>query len=157
MSSTPLQSLRISEALDALETRPDGLTRQEAEERMAAYGPNSIAEPPVAPHWRRLLSYVTHPMALLLWAAGLLATVGGRPSLGIVIWVVVLVNGGFSFWREYQAEQAVSTLRRLLPSFARVIRDGAEVKIPSCDLVPGDILVLAEAFDTPRHPAKKPR
>jgi hypothetical protein len=37
-------------------------------------------------------------MALLLWAAGGLAILGGHPTLGIIIWIVVLVNGGFSFW-----------------------------------------------------------
>ncbi len=116
---------------------------------MALYGRNALAEPPAVPHWRRLAGYVTHPMALLLWAAGVLTILGGRPLLGLLIGVVVVVNGAFSFWGEYRAERAVNALKQLLPAFARVQRDGAEVMLPANDLVPGDVLVLAEGDNVP--------
>ncbi len=62
---------------------------------------------------------------------------------------MVLINAAFSFWREYRAEQAISTLHRLLPTYARVIRAGIETLIQASELVPGDILVLAEGDNIP--------
>ena len=83
-------------------------------------------------------------MALLLWVAGAIALWLGEPTLGVIIWIVVLVNAAFSYWREHRAEQATAALEHLPPSYARVIRDGVEVKAAAPDLVPGDLLVLAE-------------
>ncbi len=88
-------------------------------------------------------------MALLLWAAGLLAFVSRESGLGVFIWVVVLVNGFFSVWREYQAERAVAALSRLMPTYARVLRAGEEVQVLASELVPGDLLVLAEGDNIP--------
>lgn len=88
-------------------------------------------------------------MALLLWLAGVIAFWLGEPTLGIIIWIVVVVNAVFSYWREYRAEQATAALQHLLPNFARVIRDGAEVKVATSELVAGDILVLAEGDNIP--------
>jgi Ca2+-transporting ATPase len=64
--------------------------------------------------------------------------------LALIIWSIIVVNTGFSFWREYRAEQAIEKLREILPSFAHVIRGGVEIYLPASDVVPGDILVLAE-------------
>ncbi len=64
--------------------------------------------------------------------------------LALIIWSIIVVNTGFSFWREYRAEQAIEKLREILPSFAHVIREGVESYIPSSEVVPGDVLVLAE-------------
>jgi P-type E1-E2 ATPase len=66
------------------------------------------------------------------------------PELGIAIWIVNLINGVFSFWQEYQAEKATDALRRLLPRYARVRRDGNEERVRAEDLVPGDVILLAE-------------
>jgi len=62
---------------------------------------------------------------------------------------VVVVNAGFSFWQEYRAERAVVILKQLLPAYARVIRAGLEEKIPAAEVVPGDVLVLAEGDNIP--------
>ena len=88
-------------------------------------------------------------MALLLLGAGLAAVVDGRFGLSLVIWIVVLLNALFSFWQEYRAEQAIAELKQLLPVYARVLRANAEVKIPASEVVPGDILVLAEGDNIP--------
>ena len=148
-TSQPLFTLRKGEVFEALETSPQGLTAEEAEARRGLYGRNVLAAPAAPPAWRSLLLYATHPMALLLWAAGLAALLIGRSGLGLVIWAVVLVNAGFSFWRERRAGQAVAALSRLLPSYARVVRDGHELRLPAAELVPGDVLALAEGDSIP--------
>ena len=149
MTSLPLYSLRVFEVLAALETSLDGLACEEAQARLSTYGRNVISEPPGIPLYRKLIGHATHLMALLLWVAGAIAILGGHAGLGLVIWIVVVVNAGFSFWQEHRAEQAVATLARLLPAHARVIRGGEEIEIPAAELVPGDLLVLAEGDNVP--------
>jgi magnesium-transporting ATPase (P-type) len=149
MVSEPIFSLPISEAYSALETSPNGLNSADVEARRSLYGSNQLSEPPREPEWRKFLSFTTHPMALLLWVAGAIALWLHEPTLGVIIWIVVLVNAAFSYWREHRAEQATAALQHLLPSYARVIRDGVEVKVASSDLVAGDLLVLAEGDNIP--------
>jgi magnesium-transporting ATPase (P-type) len=83
-------------------------------------------------------------MAMLLWAAGAVAFVVQLPQLGIAIWMVNLINGVFSFVQEYRAERATAALRRLLPTYVRALRNGQELRIPAEEVVPGDVMLLAE-------------
>ena len=129
MASEPIYSLPVSEAFRALETSPNGLDTSDVEARRSLYGSNQLSEPLREPTWRKFLGFTTHPMALLLWVAGVIALGLGEPTLGIIIWIVVLVNAAFSYWREHRAEEATAALQHLMPSYARVIRDGVEVKV----------------------------
>lgn len=149
MTTRPIHSLRPHEVYAHLATSPHGLSSEEAAARLSLYGQNALAEPEAPPAWPNLLGHLTHLMALVLWAAGLLAILSGDPTLGVVIWVVVLVNGGFSYWQEYRAHQALRALRALLPAYARVLRDGKELHLSVYDVVPGDVLLLGEGDNVP--------
>jgi P-type Ca2+ transporter type 2C len=149
MTFLPLQSLRKQEVFEVLQTSPDGLAQEEIQTRLSLYGRNVLEEPQAQSSVKKWFQYTTHPMALLLWGAGLAAIGIGHPDLGIVIWALVLINAAFSFWREYRAGQAVEVLKNLLPTYARVIRAGQEKKIQSIEIVPGDILILAEGDNVP--------
>ncbi len=149
MSSQPIYALRRAEVFDSLETAPEGLTQTEAAARLELYGRNALAEPPQPPAWKKWLRAVSHPAALLLWGMGALTLLGGKPSLAVVIWGVVLINGTFSFAREYWAGRSISRLKDLLPQHARVLRDGQDRMIPTEELAPGDVLSLAEGDRVP--------
>jgi Ca2+-transporting ATPase len=150
MSSASIHSLRPTDVYTALETSPEGLSAAEAGSRLALYGTNHLhVIKPVSLEYQRLLAQFSHPMAILLLIAGLAAVIGGRWILGIVIWVVVLVNAVFSFRQESRAERAISSLEKLLPDYARVLREGAESSLAAKEIVPGDILVLAEGDNIP--------
>lgn len=149
MDTVPIYGLRVVDVYRALETTSKGLTPEEAEARLSLYGRNLLSQPPRPPAWSRFLPHLTHPMALLLWGAGMAACIAGEIALGIVIWCVVVINAGFSFWREYRAEQAISALHNLLPAYARLIRDGEEISIIASQVAPGDVLVLAEGDNIP--------
>jgi len=142
--STPIFSLRVPEVCEALETSSTGLSNAEAGARLLLYGHNILSKQKKEPVWEKLLQEFVHPPALVLLIVGLAALFQRDMVLAIIIWSIIVVNTGFSFWREYRAEQAVEKLREILPSFAHVIREGVESYIPSSDVVPGDILVLAE-------------
>jgi magnesium-transporting ATPase (P-type) len=119
------------------------LTDDEAEARRRLLGPNRV------PTTRRRARFAalapgTHLMALLLWGGGAIALVAGLPALGVAIWLVNLVNGGFAAWQERRAERAAAALRALLPPRARVVRGGVERIVDAELLVPGDLIALTE-------------
>jgi Ca2+-transporting ATPase len=149
MSITPVFNLRVSEVYEALDTSANGLTTAEAEARLSLYGHNLLSQQKRTPVWERLASEFVHPPALVLLFVGLAILIQGDIVLAGIIWSIIFVNTGFSFWREYRAEQAIEKLREILPSYAHIIREGIESYIPSSQIVPGDVLVLAEGDNIP--------
>jgi Ca2+-transporting ATPase len=147
--STPIYSLRVPEVCEALETSFAGLSNAEAESRLALYGHNILSKQQKETIWEKLLRELVHPSTLVLLIVGLAALSQRDGVLTLIIWSIIVVNMGFSFWREYRAEQAIEKLREILPSFAHVIREGIERYIPSSDVVPGDVLILAEGDNIP--------
>ncbi len=136
--------LDIAELYIALGTRSDGLTQAEAAERLKQTGRNEIRRIKGKPLIVKFLANFIHLMAILLWVGGIAALIAQMPQLAIAVWAVNLINGVFSFWQEFRAEKATEALRKLLPTYARVLREGAEQRIPAEELVPGDIILLAE-------------
>lgn len=149
MKSSPIYGLRVSEVFQVFETSINGLTTAQAEERLLLYGKNLLSEEKPTPKFLKFIRYTSHPMAILLWISGFLSFIVSQPLLGVVIWLLVIVNAGFSFWQDYRTEQAMASLKNILPETARVIRDGVEVKISASDLVPGDLLILSEGDNIP--------
>ena len=144
----PLASIDPEERVDLLlrhlGTRLSGLEGREAARRLVQYGPNEITRSEGPGRWRELARQFTHPLALLLWAAAVLAFVGGIPALAVAIIAVIVLNAVFAFAQEVQAERATEALREFLPPTARVRRDGAVRELPATGLVPGDVVELAE-------------
>ncbi|MFI0447503.1 cation-translocating P-type ATPase [Actinomadura sp. 6N118] len=119
-----------------------GLTSGEAAARLRRDGPNVLpAERPPSP-LISLAKQMVHFFALLLWAAAVLAYMGGLPQLAVAIAIVVVVNGVFAFAQKYRAERAGRRLRELLPARAAVRRDDHRTVIDTTDLVVGDVVLL---------------
>ena len=129
---------------EELETSPSGLSEIEANNRLKKYGLNKIEELKKTPLIKIFLANFYHVLALLLWAASILAFISGNPQLGFAIIAVIIINAIFSFWQEYEAEKATEALKKILPTHAKVVRNGKEIEILAEKLVPGDILVLEE-------------
>lgn len=139
-----IYKLPSSEVYSELETSKRGLSTEEVEKRLEKYGANQIEEIKKTPIIYEFLANLYQLLALLLWAASILAFISGTPQLGLAIIAVIIINAIFSFWQEYQAEKAIEALKRILPTTAKVIRDGKESEILSSQLVPGDIMILEE-------------
>lgn len=143
-TSESIHTISIPAVYEALKTRPQGLTQAEAEERLRHFGRNAIREVKGKPLYLKFLANFTHLMAILLWVGGLVAFIAQMPQLGIAVWMVNVINGAFSFWQEYRAEKATEALRQLLPHYVRMLRDAEEQRILAEELVPGDVMLLAE-------------
>lgn len=132
-----------------IDSSKSGLTDQEAQKRMEKYGKNVIATTQRQSMLKTFLTNFTSMMAILLWIAGFIALLTGTPELGIAIWLVNIINGVFSFWQQYRAQQATSALQKLLPSYVKVVRNGQSNKILASELVPGDIVTLNSGDNIP--------
>jgi len=144
ISPRTIYSLPPKEIYSVLSTREYGLTADEAQTRLTQYGPNKLAEAKKKSPLIKLLKNFTHLMAILLWVGGIVGIIAKMPQLTIAIWMVNVINGAFSFWQEYRAEKATEALKKLLPTYARILRDGNEQKIQTEELVPGDVVLLSE-------------
>ena len=143
-----------SDALDPTETVElllrdpktgrDGLSSREAQRRLVQFGPNELSRRGGRRWPRELARQFTHPLALLLVAAAGLAWVAGIVAVALAIVAVILINAGFAFVQEMQAERAVEALAQFLPPHATVIRDGHHQVVEAHELVPGDVFIIEE-------------
>lgn len=135
------------EILAAWNTRElEGLRGEEIAVRRGQHGWNRIEQKAGVPAWLRLFRQFHQPLIyILLAAAGVTLFLGEHVESG-VIFGVVLVNAIVGALQEGKAERAIASLARMTVVEATVRRDGKERKIPSEELVPGD-LVLLEAGD----------
>ncbi|WP_322859621.1 cation-translocating P-type ATPase [Mycobacterium europaeum] len=128
-----------------------GLTATEAARRLVIVGANDIESVPPPPAYRRLLVQFRSPLIYLLLAA-LVASLavwavegaGGWPVDAVVIAVILVLNALLGYAQEARAERAVSALARMAATSATVIRGGARDTVPASEVVPGDVLLLAE-------------
>ena len=140
----PIWTLTADQVYETLSTSVQGLSEVETALRIKHYGFNELPEPARRSLLLRFTDQLTHFMALLLWVAGILAFISGTPELGWAIWAVIWINAGFSFWQEFQAEQALAALNKMLPTRAKVYRVGTLREIPVGEMVPGDVMQLEE-------------
>ena len=134
----------IVRLLRDLRTRRGGLSNREAARRLVIFGPNELVRRHGQTWLRELVGQLIHPLALLLWLAGLLAAISGTAPLAIAIVVVILINALFAFIQERHAEQAVEALSAYLPITVRAIREGTPKRVEVRELVPGDVIVIEE-------------
>ena len=134
----------IDRLLRDLRTRREGLSDREAARRLVVFGPNELIRRHGRIWPRELLGQLIHPLALLLWLAGLLAAVSGTAPLAIAIVVVILINALFAFIQERHAEQAVEALSAYLPMTVRVTREAIPKVVEVRELVPGDVMLIEE-------------
>ncbi len=133
-----------------------GLSRDEAEQRLSQYGKNELNVRKEVPQIIKFLAQFKNFFALLLIAGGCLALFAEQldPGLGnlyiaIALFGVTVLNAIFTYIQEYQSEKIMESFRRMLPSMVHVYRDGEEIEIDAGEIVPGDIIRLSEGDKIP--------
>jgi len=129
----------------------NGLSNHEAARRLAQDGPNELRAAPPIPRWRRMLAQFQDPLIYLLLGAIAIALVAwlidgriGWPVDAIVIGTIVVLNGVLGYAQEAKSRDAVAALSRMTAVTSAVLRDGQMQRVPSAQLVRGDLLVLGE-------------
>ncbi len=123
-----------------------GLTSPEAATRLLADGPNTLTRKAGTPWWRLLLAQFNSPLIWLLVAASIVSAVLREAVDAIAIITIVVLNAVVGFVQEFRAQASVLAMRSLTAPRARLLRDGAQVVLPSSEVVTGDVLVI-EAGD----------
>ena len=137
--SKTLRDLSNQDTLAALVTKPEGLSADEATERLAHFGPNALEEQRKS-LLLELLGYFWGPIPWMIEVAAILSAVVQHWADFTIILVLLVFNAAVGFWQEYQAGNAVEQLKRKLALKARVRRDGRWQQVEARDLVPGDIV-----------------
>ncbi len=123
--------------------RPSGLTESEARIRLAQSGPNTIRTGQTRTVLHIMGETLREPTFVLLLAAGGLYLFLGSLGEGLFVFAGAVTSLGLVIFQEARSERALQALQALAEPEARVIRDGRERRIPSRELVPGDLMLVA--------------
>ncbi|PYV39492.1 MAG: magnesium-translocating P-type ATPase, partial [Acidobacteria bacterium] len=144
MNQLPPAFWRFSaaEMLQPLQTAKEGLTGDEARQRLARHGSNLLKPPKRSDVFTLLLAQFKSPLILILFIATGLSFFLHDPVDAFIILTIVLVSGLLGFWQERSATNAVEKLLAIVQTKAVVLRDGGPKEIPVEEIVPGDIVIL---------------
>lgn len=147
MANKPSYQRDTQSVMQDQKTTPNGLSSQEAQDRLNQHGPNALAAKKKKTLLGRFLDQFKDFMIIVLLVAALVAGVVVHEwADAAIILAVVLLNAVFGVFQESKAEQAIESLQAMTSPNANVRRDGKVVVVPSSEVVPGDI-VLLEAGD----------
>jgi P-type Ca2+ transporter type 2C len=142
MKTKPWHTLTVHETFHQFKSQTHGLSSVEVAERLLKYGSNELQAAHRVSPWEILLDQFKNVLILILLGATAISLFLGHGIESVVIAIIVLFAVLLGFVQEYRAERAIEALRRMAAPTATVLRDGREVKIPSKDLVPGDVIIL---------------
>ena len=149
-------SEKVDDVLRGLDVTHEGLSSQEAQERLKKYGYNELVAKKRKSALMMFLGQFKDVFILLLIAAVIFSAVIGYYDVltgaaegvmealadSIIIGAIVILVAVTGFVQEYRAEKAIEAMKKLTAPKAHVVRDGQEVIIPAKEIVPGDIIVL---------------
>ncbi len=140
------------DVLRELGVGPQGLSTQEAQNRLSQYGPNKLKEGEKPTLLQRFMQQLKDPMLIILMAAAGVSAItnlmAGHNEMAevAIILAVVLLNAILGVFQESKAEAAIEALQTMTAATCKVLRDGKMLVLHSDELVPGDV-VLLEAGD----------
>ncbi len=139
-------AVSADDAVSLQQSRQNGLTETEAQERLARFGLNRLPEPAKRSPLVRFLLHFHNILIYVLLGSAIITAALGHLVDTLVILAVVIVNGAIGFVQEGKAEKAMDAIRHMLAQKASVLRDEVRRSVEGEALVPGDI-VLLEAGD----------
>jgi cation-transporting P-type ATPase F len=147
---TNWHELEIGEAGQKLRVDPKrGLDQEEVKRRQQEYGPNVLSRRAGTPGWKRFLLQFHQPLVYILLAAVVTTGVLQEWVDSGVILAVVLANAIIGYLQETKAEGAIEALTKMVVTEATVRRDGRKQRVPSAELVPGDVVLLQSGDRVP--------
>jgi Ca2+-transporting ATPase len=126
-----------------------GLTTKEAAQLQEKFGKNELVAEKKESFLHKTLHVITEPMFLLLIVAAAIYFILGEPKDGAIMLVFVIGIIGIETIQEWKTDKTLKALKDLSAPQIKVLRDGNEKVINSCDLVPGDIMCISEGVKVP--------
>lgn len=141
-------ALSAEETLTVLQAHREGLSMAEVKRRLEKYGPNVLSSKKT-PLWKKLIAPFASVFVSVLILAMAISLVMNETLDAIVIGIVLAINAVIFYVQEYSANKVLETLKRQDVAVVDVKRDGKILKIPSAEIVPGDIIYLSEGVKIP--------
>ncbi|KUK52570.1 MAG: ATPase, P-type (Transporting), HAD superfamily, subfamily IC [Desulfotomaculum sp. 46_296] len=126
-----------------------GLTDEQAKILQEQFGKNELTDKKKESFFMKVLHIVLEPMFLLLIVSAIIYFILGEPRDGAIMLIFVLGIISIDVIQEWKTDKTLNALKDLTAPHSRVIRDGKEHIIASADLVPGDLMIVAEGEKIP--------
>ncbi|MCF7794730.1 MAG: cation-transporting P-type ATPase [Candidatus Cloacimonetes bacterium] len=141
--------LKADEIFEKLSSSPKGLNSEDAAKRKEEYGKNELTtSKKQSPVIKFLLQFRDVFMIVLMVAAGLSFFIKSYRD-GFIMLIIAIINAVIGFLQEYKAEKIMESLKKLVQSPSKVLRNGEFKEIHQSELVPGDIISLDEGDKVP--------
>src|SRR5262245_28788620 len=145
--SSTLLSAALPELVAELKSRVEGLTEEEAQQRLTECGPNVVVHEQRFTRLRLFLKACVNPLVILLLVLAIIsfATAESASDLvsGVLMVIMVVLGVSLRFVQEARADAAAAKLKAMIHVTATVIREGGEREVTLAELVPGDVVKLA--------------
>jgi Mg2+-importing ATPase len=144
-----LTALPLEEIYARLQTSPQGLSSEQAAERLEVYGTNELARGHKHSAVKEFLAHFKSPLVIILLIAGIISGYFGQIANTAIILFIIFVSVILDYYQENKAEKAAELLKQKVTSTATVLRDGIRQEIKLPDIVPGDVIYLSAGDITP--------
>jgi Ca2+-transporting ATPase len=124
-----------------------GLTENEVIASRNEFGTNEQIHKQQYKWWLALFDLLKEPMLLLLIAVAIIYFILGENSEAFFMLAAIVAVSGISFYQDNRSRKALEALEKLNEPLSTVLRNGLSHKIPTKDIVIGD-LVIAEEGNT---------
>ncbi|WP_228009389.1 plasma-membrane proton-efflux P-type ATPase [Fervidicoccus fontis] len=141
MKTIAYKEMDIEKVLEELKTSRNGLSEEEAKNRLKIYGRNSIEEKRENPIVEFLKKFYG-PMPWLLEIAIVLSILIEHYLEAAIIAALLVVNAVIGYRHSVNSRRAVELLKSKLKIKSKVLRDGSWKEIDASEIVPGDIIVV---------------
>lgn len=142
-------AINASQVLHYLQTRFDGLTEIEANERLGVYGFNKIKVEKGISGATIFTKQMKEPLIIILLVAIMISAFVGDLVDAIIIIAIVILSILVGFIQEFKSEKAIEALKKMTAATCRVIRNNEESIIDVAELVPGDVIVMSAGDKVP--------
>ncbi len=139
----------VSKLFPLLKSSPQGLSDRQAQSRLAQFGPNQLKKEQGISILALIWDQFNDLLVLILVLASLFSFVIGETIDAAAITAVIVLNGVLGFIQEYKAEQSMHQLKKFETPHSIVIRAGSKQEIEANQLVPGDVIIIAEGDQVP--------
>lgn len=139
----------LEDVLLYLESGQDGLSNDEAADRLKKYGKNELPKGQPFSVIALLVGQFKNPLIYILFFALAVSFATQHYTDGWIIFTVVMISTIVGFLQEYKANNALAQLKQLIKYKAKVVREGKEMIIPQEELVPGDVILLSPGDKVP--------
>lgn len=143
----------IDQVLSEIKSERNGISSAEASSRLKIYGYNKLDKEKKQSFLKRFFKQFLNIMIIILLISSILSITLALIKKeysdlfeGFVILFIVIINAFIGVFQESKAQACLDDLQKYTKTSARVKRSGANMKIDSTELVPGDIVEM-EAGD----------